>query len=105
MDDLFDDHTARVELEARWLSLTRVDLPAVSKARGWPIHLDHCFQRVLLDHACGGQWYDTILKRPAYRHAPEPILRAAVAVGQAALADNVDIAALNRQSMIWRGKA
>ena len=101
--DLFQD-TTRAALEARWLDLTRRALPGVARGRGWPVHLDHCFQRILLDAACGGCWYDTIPKRPAYRHAPDAILRRAVDLGEGALSGDVDLARLNRQSLGWRGK-
>ncbi|WP_108783205.1 GCN5-related N-acetyltransferase [Pontivivens insulae] len=94
----------REMLEQRWLQLTREVLPEVARARGWPVHLDHCFQRVLLDHACGGVWYDTIAQRPAYAHAPEAILRAAVETGEAALRGEADLPAMNRASLSWRGK-
>lgn len=94
----------RPELEAAWLHLTRVDLPALAAARGWPVTTDHCFQRILLDNACEGRWYDAIPKRPAYAHAPEAVLRRAVALARAAIAGEADMAALDRQSLAWRGK-
>jgi hypothetical protein len=92
----------RPALESRWLALTRTDLPQVAAARGWPIRADHCFQRVLLDHAAGGVWYDHIQGRPAYAHADTALLARAVALGEAALAGTVDLPALNRQSIAWR---
>ena len=95
----------RSALEAEWLDLTRVRLPAVAAARGWPIRFDHCFQRVLLDHAFGGVWYDHVTGRPAYKHADEGALRRAVAAGRAVLAGEADLAALNAQSLSFRGKA
>jgi hypothetical protein len=94
----------RGEREARWLALTRETLPALSRARGWPVSADHCFQRILLDHACGGRWYDHIATRPAYRHADDAILDRAIALGEAVAAGAADIPALNRQSLAWRGK-
>ena len=94
----------RADLEARWLDLTRRAMPAAAADRGWPVRLDHCFQRILLDHATGGVWYDAVPKRPAYAHAPDAVLRRAVALGEAALAGDADLAALNRQSLAWRGK-
>lgn len=99
-----NDTDEREVLERRWLALTRADLPAVASARGWPIRLDHCFQRVLLDNACGGVWYATIAGRPAYRHAPVAVLAAAVALGERALQGDVDLEELNRRSLAWRGK-
>ncbi|KQN26666.1 GCN5-related N-acetyltransferase [Sphingomonas sp. Leaf33] len=92
----------RARLEARWLDLTRRDLPALAAARGWPVGADHCFQRILLDAACGGVWYDSIAGRPAYVHAPDAILRKAVALGEGAVAGTVDLPALNTRSLEWR---
>lgn len=90
--------------ERQWLALTRVALPALAADRGWPIRADHCFQRILLDQACGGCWYDHIAGRPAYTHASDKVLDAAIALGDAAVAGTVDMAALNRQSLNWRAK-
>jgi len=90
------------DLESRWLDLTRYRLPRAAPERGWPVRLDHCFQRILLDNAVGGVWYDAILRRPAYRHAPDAVLMAAVDLGEAALAGEADMAALNRASLHWR---
>ncbi len=95
----------RSELERRWLTLTWHDLPGAAGVRGWPIRRDHCFARVLLDGACGGVWYDSIAGRPARTHAPDAILRHAVALGEDVLAGRADLAALNRQSLAWRGMA
>ncbi|MBD8546100.1 GCN5-related N-acetyltransferase [Sphingomonas sp. CFBP 8760] len=91
-------------MEAEWLHLTRVDLPALAAARGWPIRADHCFQRILLDHSYGGCWYDHVVGRPAYAHAGAAALVRAIAIGRAAIRGEADMAMLNRQSLIWRGK-
>ncbi|RVT83916.1 GCN5-related N-acetyltransferase [Rhodobacteraceae bacterium CCMM004] len=94
---------ARDALSARWLDLTRRRLPAAVRP-GWPVRFDHCFQRILLDHACGGRWSDRFDGRPAYAHAPAAVLTRAVDLGEAVLAGAADLAALNRQSLVWRGK-
>lgn len=94
----------RARLEARWLELTREALPAVAGDRGWPVRLDHCFQRILLDNAAGGVWYDAVEGRPAYRHAEAALLARAVKLGEAALAGKADLPALNRASLGWRGR-
>ncbi len=94
----------RGALETRWLDLTRRTLPSLAGARAWPIRADHCFQRILLDNACGGRWYEHIAGRPAYAHADDAILARAVALGEAAIAGDADMADLNRRSLDWRGK-
>ena len=95
---------ARPALEAAWLALTRRTLPALAAARGWPVRADHCFQRILLDNAVEGRWYDHIAARPAYAHAPDATLARAVALGEAVVAGEVDLRDLNRRSLTWRGK-
>lgn len=96
---------SRTELEQRWLQLTREELPALSAARSWPIRYDHCFQRVLLDTACGGCWYDHVAGRPAYRHAPDALLEAAVRLGTDLIDGTADLRELNARSLHYRGKA
>lgn len=92
----------RAALEKRWLELTRQALPALAAERGWPVRADHCFQRILLDNAFGGVWYDFVAGRPAYAHADAAALARAVALGEAAAACTADLAALNRRSLGWR---
>jgi len=90
--------------ERHWLRLTRETLPALARSRDWPVSADHCFQRILLDNACGGRWYDHIARRPAYAHAPDAILAAAIALGESVAEDTADLDALNDKSLRWRGK-
>lgn len=94
----------RAALEQRWLTLTRETMPALAAARGWPVRNDHCFQRILLDAAVGGVWYDAIPKRPAYAHADAALLSRAIDLGEAVIAGKADLSMLNRQSLMWRGK-
>ncbi len=92
----------RAALEARWLNLTRRVLPALAAERGWPVSADHCFMRIFLDNACGGRWTETISKRPAYAHAPNQVLVAAVALAEASVAGQENMHDLNRKSLGWR---
>lgn len=91
----------RVSLERRWLELVRVDLPAVAAARRWPVRLDHCFARILLDAVCGEPWRLQV-RPPAYRNLPVPLLARAIALGEAALTDAVDLHRLNAESLVMR---
>ncbi|MEM1301734.1 MAG: hypothetical protein AAGH17_04055 [Pseudomonadota bacterium] len=87
---------------ATYLHLTRTTLPALAARRSdWPIENDHCFQRVVLDHICGGVWYDHI-PRPAYRHMTPAQAHEAVHLCHAILDGTADLAALNAQSIAWR---
>ena len=98
--------TPRAALEAHWLALTRERMPAAARARpDWPVRLDHCFQRILLDNAAGRVWYEVVPRRPAYRHADADLLTRAVRLGEAVLDGEADLSALDRRSLALRGKA
>lgn len=92
----------RPAIEARWLELTRDQLPTEAPSRRWPVRADHCFQRIFLDNACSGVWYDHIPGRPAYAHASTPLLCEAIRLADAVLAGEADLHALNRRSLAWR---
>ncbi|MGB3805821.1 MAG: GCN5-related N-acetyltransferase [Erythrobacter sp.] len=94
---------ARKMLEAKWFELTRSMMPAIAKERDWPVRFDHCFQRILLDNACGGPWREQI-EAPAYANASDALLHDAIDLGRRAIAGEADLAQLNRQSLEWRGK-
>jgi len=99
-----NDDGARAVLEARWLELTRRTLPGLAAKRGFPVRHDHCFQRILLDAACEGAWYDHVTGRPAYRAIDTARLERATELAQAVVEGEADLAALNHQSLRWRGK-
>lgn len=92
----------RPTLQTRWLHLTRTVLPALAADRCWPVSADHCFQRILLDHAVGGRWYDHVAGRPAYRCLDDEALGRAVATAEALAAGEGDLHYLNAQSLAWR---
>lgn len=102
--DLFAQERARAALSARWLDLTNRTLPAAAMP-DWPVHLNHCFQRILLDNATGGVWYDAIAGRPAYAHASAAVLARAIALGEGVLTGEADLVELNARSLAWRGRA
>jgi hypothetical protein len=91
-------------LRARWLQLIRHGLPAAARTHpDWPIRLDHCFARVILDHVCGRPWRE-VLPAPAYKHLSAEQLRSALELGEEIGAGRVDLSVLNRASLVWRGK-
>ena len=92
----------RSTLERDWKALTQARMPQAARAMGWPVHEDHCFQRILLDNACGGVWYDHVVGRPAYACASDRQLAEAIALGEAALAGEADLAGMNARSLAWR---
>lgn len=97
--------TRKADLVERYRHLTGIVMPALAKSEdtGWPVRNDHCFQRIVLDTVCGGVWYDHIA-RPAYKHLDAVQALRAVRLCEHILAGTADLAALNRQSLAWRGK-
>ncbi|WP_224824014.1 hypothetical protein [Cognatishimia sp. MH4019] len=97
--------TEHLDIVAEYLRLTREVLPQMARdnARGWPVVNDHCFQRIVLDHVCGGTWYDH-LERPAYKHLTPAQAIQAVRLAEEIAQGRADLHEMNRQSLIWRGK-
>jgi len=91
-------------LRARWRDLVERRLPEAARSRpDWPVRLDHCFARILLDNALGRPWREAV-RAPAWRNAPADRLAAALALGEAVLGDAADLAALNHRSLALRGR-
>lgn len=86
----------------RWFALTGERMPALATGRAWPVHSDHCFQRILLDNAVGAKWSEEI-PAPAYRNVPDEVMERALALGEAAVNGEENLAALNDNSLAWRG--
>ena len=79
-------------------------LPALAREHHWPIHLDHCFKRICLDHAFADVWYHH-LPRPAERHLTGDPLARAVACAEAIATEGLPTLTLrNAESLHFRGK-
>ncbi|SDS82244.1 hypothetical protein SAMN04488543_2445 [Friedmanniella luteola] len=97
----------RDDLLARYRRLVLHALPARARAERWVVTADHCFGRIVLDHAVGGCWYDVLDRRrsPAFAQLDDVQLGAAVR-----LAERIDaegdplLRRLDEQSLRWRGR-
>ncbi len=95
----------RAEQIARFKHLTETVLPRLAHEGHWPIHFDHCFKRICLDHAFGDVWYNH-LPRPAERHIDGEPLARAILCGEEILAHGLPVLEKhNEASLKWRGKA
>ena len=82
----------------------RHDLPAAAAHHPeWPIRLDHCFARVILDAVCGAPWRQ-VVAAPAWRHLSPAQLARAIDLADAVLAGKADLERLNLASLDLRGK-
>ena len=81
------------------------ELPAAAQSGDdWPIHLDHCFGRVVLDNLFEDEWYDHVSGRPARDHLSARELGVAIDIADRMLAGGQPVVEeLNRNSLRWRG--
>ena len=100
-----EQHMCTADYVSRYMRLTKEVMPRLAQTshRHWPVRNDHCFQRIVLDAVSGGTWYDHIA-RPAYKHLTRDEALRAVALCETIISGEADLAQLNRQSLVWRGK-
>jgi hypothetical protein len=96
----------RAALEQEYNTLFNETLPAVAKAEGWPVHLNHCLMRVALDGYWQCCWYDKLdKKKGALRSMSVPQIENVLMVGKKMAQEGQPyVARLNRQSLAYRGK-
>ncbi|HEX8508529.1 MAG TPA: hypothetical protein VF635_03400 [Propionibacteriaceae bacterium] len=102
-----EQSAARAELLLRYRRLVLDELPQRARQGGWVVTADHCFGRIVLDHAVGGCWYDVLDRRrsPAFGQLDDGQLRAAVALAEQIQSEGDPLLReLDRQSLQWRGK-
>lgn len=98
------------QLRERWNELYKQRLPALAKARDpvqptWPVFLDHCFARIVLDNAIGNDrpWTE-IIKQPAVKNMSEEQLKTAIDLAERLVSGKADLVALDKRSLELRGK-
>ncbi|GHJ85423.1 hypothetical protein NliqN6_1825 [Naganishia liquefaciens] len=96
-------------LQQEWQQLIK-RLCAAASARHpaqptWPVRLDHCFGRIVLDNVVGVDrpWREK-LASPAVRNMNTQQLEDCIRMAKAILDGSTDLLALNRQSLQLRGK-
>ena len=97
----------REELLARYRALVLGELPRRARAGRWVVTDDHCFGRIVLDHAVAGCWYDVLDRRrsPAFAQLSDEQLAGAVALAERVLTEGDPLLRqLDAQSLAWRGK-
>ena len=97
----------RAALLARYRALVLDELPRRARAERWVVTADHCFGRIVLDHAVGGRWYDVLDRRrsPAFAQLDDERLAAAVALAERIATEGDPLLReLDARSLAWRGK-
>ncbi|KAL8944183.1 MAG: hypothetical protein Q9216_000607 [Gyalolechia sp. 2 TL-2023] len=97
-------------LQNEWKVLYRGTLPslAVSKSpvqNSWPVHVDHCFGRIILDNVIGKDtpWMSK-LNSPAVKNMTSAQLRKCIALGNAIAEGSENLLELDAKSLRLRGK-
>lgn len=111
MDEQELTSQAAASLQEKWKHMYQRELPEAASARSspqpvWPVHVDHCFARIILDKVIGGgaePWIEKI-KAPAYKHMSCEQLKEAIKLGEQILGGDVDLVALNNSSLVSRCK-
>lgn len=97
-------------LRERWNRLYRDRLPSLARAKDpsqtrWPVHLDHCFARIILDAVVGkDKPWTQVLKSPAYKNMGKEQLEEAITLGERLATGEEDLVALDEKSLALRVK-
>jgi len=99
------------DLRARWTRLYTHTLPHLAATHApnqpiWPVHLDHCFARIIYDHILGEAkvpWTAKV-KSPAIQHMSRAQLADCIALGDKIAEGVVDLVELDTVSLAVRGK-
>lgn len=98
------------DLQSRWNDLYKSHLPSLAKAKDavqpkWPVQLDHCFARIVLDNAVGiDKPWNQVVKSPAYKNMLRDQLMDAIDLGEKVATGQVDLVELDERSLGFRGK-
>ena len=98
------------DLRASWTTLYKHTLPtlAINKSpvqERWPVHIDHCFARIILDSVIGvNSPWTAKLRAPAWKNMSAEQLKGAIDVGQQIAVGALDLAELDDKSLTLRGK-
>lgn len=97
-------------LRTQWTNLYAHQLPTLAASRSpvqsrWPVHLDHCFARIVLDNAIGIDvpWTAKV-KAPAVKNMSSEQLERCIELGQGIAEGREDLVRLDGRSLEIRGK-
>ena len=96
-------------LLSQWTTLYTQTLPSAALATrdrsAWPVHLDHCFARIIYDAVIGvdAPW-PSKLKSPAKLHMNETQLKKCIEMGQGLIEGRIDLREWNQKSLDIRAK-
>lgn len=94
------------QLQTIYLFAINTTLPSLAKQNQWPIHLNHCFARVVLDTLFRDSWYNHLDRSsPAYRQLKRTQLLAVISIIEGVVLDPSTLAELNELSKSYRSNS
>ncbi|KAI4125080.1 MAG: hypothetical protein LQ338_004467 [Usnochroma carphineum] len=97
-------------LVEEWQRLYGVTLPSLALSKSpvqdpWPVHVDHCFGRIILDSVVGkdSPWMEK-LRSPAIKNMTPDQLKKCIALGNAIAEGKESLVELDAKSLQLRGK-
>ena len=98
------------DLRATWTTLYKHTLPSLAINKSpvqdyWPIHLDHCFARIILDAVIGETvpWTSKLVA-PAWKNMSVEQLKSAIDLGHQIVRGEANLVELDTRSLELRGK-
>lgn len=106
-------------LTSRWTTIYKHTLPHLARSSApsqptWPVHLDHCFARIILDAIIGNSTslrpdespspWTAKLKSPAVRNMSTQQVESCIELGESIAQGKVDLVELDSLSLAARGK-
>ncbi|CZT02689.1 uncharacterized protein RCO7_09374 [Rhynchosporium graminicola] len=98
------------QLQNEWKQMFQKTLPQAAQSKSpsqssWPVHVDHCFARIILDNEIGitTPWM-SVLKSPAYKNMTREQLESCIELGRKILDGEADLVELDERSLKIRGK-
>ena len=106
-------------LSSRWTAIYTRTLPDLARSKApsqptWPVHLDHCFARIILDAVIGNSAsirqdetptpWTAKLQPPAVKNMSARQLEACIELGEAIADGKIDLVELDRRSLTVRSK-
>lgn len=102
--------TTLSQLQDEWKQMYQEALPSAARCKApsqpkWPVQLDHCFARIILDHVVGidTPWTQKI-QSPAYKNMSCEQLQESIALGRKILEGEAALVELDGKSLSLRGK-
>lgn len=101
---ILSDDTELEELRRQYLHYINVVLPSISSNnKKYPVHLNHCWARIILDNICNDKW-SNVLSKPAYKSLNKHMLERAIKMAEGII-ESSDLAVyLNNRSLGFRNK-